>query len=42
MPDIEDFDDLIGVAIHHNVRRNDKLASALNLSRPARAGEGGE
>jgi len=42
MADIENFDDLVGVAVHHNVRRNDKLASAFDLSRSARAGKRGE
>jgi len=42
MPDIENFDDLVGVAVHHNLRRNDKLASAFDLSRSAQAGKRGE
>ena len=42
MPDIENFDDLLAVAVHHNVRRDDKLASAFDLSQSARAGKRGE
>jgi hypothetical protein len=42
VPDIEDFDDLIGVTIDRNEWRNDKLAGTFDLSRSASAGQRGE
>jgi hypothetical protein len=40
--DIEDFDDLIGVTVGHDERRNHKFAGAFDLSRSARARKRGE
>jgi hypothetical protein len=40
VPDVQDFDDLFGGAVHNDIRRADKLAGSLHLSESAKAGEG--
>jgi hypothetical protein len=40
VPDVQDFDDLFGGTVHNGVRRADKLAGSLHLTRSAKAGEG--
>ena len=39
VPDIQDFNNLVGVTVHDNIRRDDKLASAFDLSRSAHSGK---
>jgi len=39
VPDVQDFDNLFGIAVHDNVRRADQFAGSLYLSWSANAGE---
>jgi hypothetical protein len=39
MPDVKDLDNFFGGTIDNDVRRADKLAGSLHLSRSAKAGE---
>ncbi len=42
MPDVEDFDNFFGGAVHNHVRLTDKLAGSKYFSGAAEAGEGGQ
>ena len=42
MPDVQDFDNLLGGTVHNDVRRADKLAGSVHFSGPAKAWEGGQ
>jgi len=39
MPDIQEFDNFIGVTVGHDVRRADQLPCAFNFRRSSDAGE---
>ena len=39
MPDVQDFDNFLGVPVHNDVWRTDEFAGSLHLSRSANAGE---
>ena len=40
MPDVEDFDYLVGITVHNNVRWADEFAGSFHLPKPSHAGEG--
>lgn len=39
VPDVQDFNNLVGVTVHDNIRRDDQLAGSFDFPRPACSGK---